>query len=63
MTSQVLFRTDAKLKQAFQAKLKTQGLSMDYVLNLFIRAYIEDPSIVKVNIDMEKFVEITKRLQ
>ncbi len=36
---------------------------MDYVLNLFIRAYIEDPSIVKVSIDIEKFRKIANNIK
>ena len=54
MTSQVLFRTNSKLKEAFQAKAKAQGMSMDYILNLFIRAYVENPKIIKVEIDEDE---------
>ena len=42
MTSQVLFRTDSKLKQAFQEKAKAQGSSMDSLLNAFIQTYVDD---------------------
>lgn len=35
---------------------------MDYVLNLFIRAYLEDSSIVKVSIDIEKFRKIAENI-
>ena len=63
MTTQVLFRTDRETKEAFKQLTKEQGISMDYVLNLFIRAYLEDSSIVKVTIDMEKFQKIVKRIR
>jgi antitoxin component of RelBE/YafQ-DinJ toxin-antitoxin module len=63
MTSQILFRVPTELKKKFKQTTKEQWVSMDYVLNLFIRAYIEDSSIVKVGIDMEKLVEVTKKIQ
>ncbi len=51
MTSQILFRVPTELKMKFKQTVKDQGVSMDYVLNLFIRAYVENPKIIKVEID------------
>lgn len=61
MTSQVLFRTDAKTKEAFQLKAKAQGLSMDYVLNMFVQTYINNPQIIETYIDDEAFDEMIRR--
>jgi antitoxin component of RelBE/YafQ-DinJ toxin-antitoxin module len=61
MTSQVLFRTDSKLKQAFQSKAKAQGVSMDFILNTFVRTYINNPGIMKTYVDEEAFDEMIRR--
>jgi antitoxin component of RelBE/YafQ-DinJ toxin-antitoxin module len=61
MTSQVLFRTDSELKKAFQARTKAQGLSMDYVLNMFVQTYINNPQIIETYIDEEAFDEMIRR--
>lgn len=60
MTSQVLFRTDSKLKQAFQEKAKAQGVSMDYILNVFVRTYINNPQIMETYVDEEAFDEMIR---
>ena len=62
MTSQILFRVPTELKKKFKQTTKEQGVSMDYVLNLFIKAYLEDSSIVKVSIDIEKFRKIAENI-
>ncbi len=54
MTSQILFRAPTELKKKFKQTVKDQGVSMDYVLNLFIRAYVENPKIIKVEIDEDE---------
>jgi hypothetical protein len=61
MTSQVLFRTDSKLKQAFQSKAKAQGVSMDFILNTFVRTYVDKPDIVQTYIDDDAFDDIIRR--
>ncbi len=61
MTSQVLFRTDSKLKEAFQQKAKAQGVSMDFILNTFVRTYVEKPDIIQTYIDDDAFDEIIRR--
>jgi antitoxin component of RelBE/YafQ-DinJ toxin-antitoxin module len=58
MTSQVLFRTDSKLKQAFQEKAKAQGVSMDFILNTFVRTYVEKPDIIQTYVDDDAFDEM-----
>jgi antitoxin component of RelBE/YafQ-DinJ toxin-antitoxin module len=61
MTSQVLFRTDSKLKEAFQSKAKAQGVSMDFILNTFVRTYVDKPDIVQTYIDDDAFDDIIRR--
>lgn len=58
MTSQVLFRTDAKLKEAFQSKAKAQGVSMDFILNTFVRTYVEKDNIIQTYVDDDAFDEM-----
>ena len=58
MTSQLLFRTDSQIKEAFKSKAKAQWVSMDYVLNIFIKNYIEKPDIIQTYIDDDAFDEI-----
>ena len=61
MTSQVLFRTDSKLKEAFQGKVKAQGVSMDFILNTFVRTYVDKPDIVQTYVDDVALDEIIRR--
>ena len=61
MTTQVLFRTDLETKQAFKLKTQREGVSMDHILNVFIRTYIERPNTVQTYIDDEAFDEIIRR--
>ncbi len=61
MTSQVLFRTDAKTKEAFKLKTQREGVSMDHILNVFIRIYIERPNTVQTYIDDDAFDEIIRK--
>ncbi len=55
MTSQVLFRTDTKLKSEFKQKVQSNGLSMDYVFNIFMKTYVNNPQIMEVYVDEEAF--------
>ena len=61
MTSQLLTRVPTELKQQFKMKAENQGFSMDYLINVFIRTYTENPSIVQTYIDDEAFDEIIRR--
>ena len=61
MTTQVLFRTDSETKQAFKLKTQKEGVSMDHILNVFIRTYIERPNTVQTYIDDDAFDEIIRR--
>lgn len=61
MTTQVLFRTDLDLKTAFKAKVQAHGLSMDYVLNTFIKTYVNNPQIVETYVDEEAFDEMIRK--
>ncbi|MBP9812096.1 hypothetical protein KBC86_01830 [Candidatus Gracilibacteria bacterium] len=61
MTSQVLFRTDSKLKQAFQEKAKAQGSSMDSLLNAFIQTYVEKDNVIQTYVDDDAFDEIIRK--
>jgi antitoxin component of RelBE/YafQ-DinJ toxin-antitoxin module len=61
MTSQLLIRTDSQIKEAFKSKAKAQGVSMDYVLNIFIKNYIEKPDIIQTYIDDDAFDEIIRQ--
>lgn len=60
MTSQVLFRTDSQLKSDFKKKVQESGLSMDYVLNTFVRTYINNPQIMETYVDEEAFDEMIR---
>ena len=55
MTSQLLTRVPTELKKQFKAQVEKDGLSMDYVINFFIRAYVENPNIIKIEFDMKEF--------
>jgi hypothetical protein len=61
MTSQVLFRTDMKLKEAFQAKAKAQWVSMDFILNTFVRTYVENPDSIQTYVEEEVFDEMIRK--
>ncbi len=61
MTSQLLIRTDSQIKEAFKSKAKAQWVSMDYVLNIFIKNYIEKPDIIQTYIDDDAFDEIIRQ--
>ena len=61
MTTQVLFRTEPELKTAFKERVQSHGLSMDYVLNVFIRTYVNNPQIVETYVDEEAFDEMIRR--
>jgi antitoxin component of RelBE/YafQ-DinJ toxin-antitoxin module len=61
MTSQVLFRTDTKLKTEFKQKVQSHGLSMDYVLNIFMKTYVNNPQIVETYVDEHAFDEMIRR--
>jgi len=60
MTAQVLFRTDPALKLALKQKAKAQGVSMDYILNVFVRTYINNPQIMETYVDEEAFDEMIR---
>jgi antitoxin component of RelBE/YafQ-DinJ toxin-antitoxin module len=60
MTSQVLFRTDPKLKGIFKQKVQENGLSMDYVFNIFMKTYVNNPQIMDVYVDEEAFDEMIR---
>ncbi len=61
MTIQVLFRTDPETKQAFKLKTQREGVSMDHILNVFIRTYIDRPNTVQTYIDDDAFDEMIRR--
>lgn len=61
MTSQLLTRVPTALKNQFKAKAEQSGFSMDYLVNVFIRTYTENPSIVKTYIDDDAFDEMIRR--
>ncbi len=61
MTSQLLTRVPTELKKQFKMKAEKQGFSMDYLINVFIRTYTENPSIVQTHIDDDAFDEIIRR--
>lgn len=61
MTSQVLFRTDPKLKESFKEKVQMNGLSMDYVFNMFMKTYVDNPQIMEIYIDEDAFDEMIRR--
>jgi antitoxin component of RelBE/YafQ-DinJ toxin-antitoxin module len=61
MTSQLLTRVPTELKQQFKMKAENQGFSMDYLINVFIKTYTENPSIVQTYIDDDAFDEIVRR--
>ena len=61
MTSQVLFRTDIQTKTDFKNKVQSNGLSMDYVLNVFIRTYINNPQIMETYVDDDAFDEMIRQ--
>lgn len=58
MTSQLLIRTDSQIKEAFKSKAKAQWVSMDYILNIFIKKYIEKPDIIQTYVDDDAFDEM-----
>ncbi len=60
MTTQVLFRTDTKLKSEFKQKVQSSGLSMDYVFNVFMKTYVNNPQIMEVYIDEDAFDEMIR---
>ncbi len=51
MTSQLLTRIDTDLKNRFKARAQEQGLSMDFLVNIFIKTYTEKPESVQVYVD------------
>ena len=53
MTSQLLTRIDTDLKNRFKARAQEQGLSMDFLVNIFIKTYTEKPESVQVYVDDE----------
>ncbi len=55
MTSQLLTRVPTELKNQFKAKAERNGFSMDYLVNVFIRTYTENPNIVQTYIDEVAF--------
>ena len=61
MTSQLLTRVPTELKQQFKAKAENQGFSMDYLINVFIRTYTENPNIVQTYIEEEAFDDMIRR--
>ncbi len=60
MTSQVLFRTDSKLKSKFKEKVQSSGLSMDYVFNVFMKTYVNNPQIMDIYVDEDAFDEMIR---
>jgi antitoxin component of RelBE/YafQ-DinJ toxin-antitoxin module len=61
MTSQVLFRADAKLKSEFKQKVQSSGLSMDYVFNVFMKTYVNNPQIMEMYVDEDAFDEMIRK--
>ena len=61
MTSQLLTRVPTELKQQFKMKAENQGFSMDYLINVFIRTYTENPNIVQTYIEEEAFDDMIRR--
>jgi hypothetical protein len=61
MTTQVLFRTDIQTKEAFKRKTQSEGVSMDHILNVFIKTYIEKSGVVQTYIDDEIFDDIVNQ--
>jgi hypothetical protein len=61
MTTQVLFRTDVATKEAFKLKTQREGVSMDHILNVFVRTYVDKPDIVQTYIDDDAFDDIIRR--
>ena len=61
MTSQLLIRTDSQIKEAFKSKARAQWVSMDYVLNIFIKNYIEKPDIIQTYVDDDVLDEIIRQ--
>jgi len=60
MTTQVLFRTDPKLKSQFKEKVQSSGLSMDYVFNIFMKTYVNNPQIMDIYVDEDAFDEMIR---
>lgn len=61
MTSQVLFRADPKLKSEFKEKVQASGLSMDYVFNVFMKTYVNNPQIMDIYVDEDAFDEMIRK--
>ena len=51
MTSQLLTRIDTDLKNRFKTRAREQGVSMDFLVNVFIKTYTEKPESVQVYVN------------
>lgn len=54
MTS-LLLRLDESLKKEFETLTSQKGLSMNFVLTNFVRAYTKNPDIIRVSFDETAF--------
>ena len=61
MTSQLLTRVPTELKRQFKARTREQGVSMDFLMNVFIRTYVERPQIIQTYVEEEAFDEMIRR--
>jgi antitoxin component of RelBE/YafQ-DinJ toxin-antitoxin module len=61
MTSQLLTRIDTDLKNRFKARAQEQGLSMDFLVNIMIKAYTEKPESVKIYVDDDTFDQMLEK--
>lgn len=62
MTSQLLVRMPTELKEQFEQRAQSDGVSMNFVITTFMEEYVRNPSIVQTHIDDEAFDRIMERV-